>query len=125
MPKRKGKAISFDAMVKLFMQKYQIPTRRDLDKLGVKIDGLAKRIEASAASDKRRKPTRKVVLPEKKPVTATDMVLDVIGKSETGASFAEIKEETGFQEKKLRNIVFRMNKLGKIERVERGVYKTA
>ena len=125
MANRKDRPVSFDAMVKLFMQKYQIPTRRDLDKLGVKIDGLAKRIEASAASDKRRKPTRKVVLPEKKPVTATDMVLDVIGKSETGASFAEIKEETGFQEKKLRNIVFRMNKLGKIERVERGVYKTA
>ncbi len=33
MARKKGKSISFDAMVKFFMQYYNIPTRKDIDKL--------------------------------------------------------------------------------------------
>jgi hypothetical protein len=36
--------------------------------------------------------------------------------------FADIKSRTGYEEKKLRNIIFRLNKIGKIKRKERGVY---
>jgi hypothetical protein len=125
MVNRKDRPVTFNAMVKLFMQKYQIPTRRDLDKLGAKIDRLEKHIRESAASGKRRKPLRRTAVLTTEPRTATDTVLEVIRKSEVGTSFSEIKAETGFPEKKLRNIIFRMSKLGKIQRVERGVYKIA
>jgi hypothetical protein len=33
MTKRKGKPVSFDAMVKFFMHNYNIPTKRDIDQL--------------------------------------------------------------------------------------------
>ena len=40
MPKKRGKTISFDAMVKFFMQSYDIPTKKDVDKLMAKLDRL-------------------------------------------------------------------------------------
>lgn len=39
-----------------------------------------------------------------------------------GAGMPEIKAKTGFDDKKVRNIIFRLNKNGSIERVSRGVY---
>ena len=46
MPRKKGKSISFDAMVKFFMHAYDIPTKRDVDKLLARLD----RIEALIAA---------------------------------------------------------------------------
>jgi len=40
MAKKKGKSVSFDAMVKFFLQYYNIPTRNDIIKLMDKIDRL-------------------------------------------------------------------------------------
>jgi len=40
MARRKGKSISFDAMIKFFMQNYDIPTKRDMDKILARIDQL-------------------------------------------------------------------------------------
>jgi DNA-binding transcriptional regulator PaaX len=39
--------------------------------------------------------------------------------------FAEIQAKTGFDEKKIRNIIFRLNKTGKIKRKTRGIYVAA
>jgi DNA-binding transcriptional regulator PaaX len=54
--------------------------------------------------------------------TAVDVVLDVIKHSRHGIGFAEIQAKTGFGEKKIRNIIFRLNKTGKIKRKSRGIY---
>ncbi len=48
MPKRKGKTPSFDAMVKFFMRQYNIPTKKDVDRLMVKLDRLENLIKHSA-----------------------------------------------------------------------------
>jgi hypothetical protein len=40
MSTKKGKTISFDAMVKFFMQNYNIPTKKDVDKVMAKLDRL-------------------------------------------------------------------------------------
>ena len=40
MSRRKGKTISFDAMVKFFMQNYNIPTKKDVDHLVARLDRL-------------------------------------------------------------------------------------
>ena len=37
MTRKKGKPISFDAMVKFFMQNYKIPTKTDIDRLEKRI----------------------------------------------------------------------------------------
>ena len=57
MAKKKSKSVSFDAMVKFFMQHYNIPTKKDIDRLAAKIDRLEKRMQASGFLDKRRTST--------------------------------------------------------------------
>jgi predicted transcriptional regulator of viral defense system len=93
MPTKKGKTISFDAMVKFFMQNYNIPTKKDVE--------------------------------SKTAVTAVDMVFDAIKRSRQGLGFSDIQAKTGFGDKKIRNIIFRLNKTGKIKRKSRGIYVAA
>ena len=119
MPKRKGKTPSFDWMVKFFMRQYNIPTKKDVDRLMAKLDGLENLIKQSALSPDNadiRIGRRKTAL------TAIDVVLDAIKRSKQGTDFATIQAKTGFDEKKIRNIIFRLNKIGKIKRKSRGIY---
>ena len=48
MARKKGKSISFDAMVKFFLHTYEIPTTRDVDKLMARLDRLESLIAAGA-----------------------------------------------------------------------------
>ena len=127
MARKRGKSVSFDAMVKFFMQYYNIPTRKDIDKLMAKIDRLEKLIKMSAATGTGRRISGKAIAEgkasaAKAAITSSDMALEVIKRFRKGASFAEIKTRTGFEDKKLRNIIFRLHKMGKIVRKSRGVY---
>ena len=122
MPKKKGKTISFDAMVKFFMQNYDIPTKKDVDKLMAKLDRLENLVKQTALGANNTKTSysrRRTAL------TAVDIVLDTIKHSRQGLGFAEIQAKTGFDEKKIRNIIFRLNKTGKIKRKRRGIYIAA
>ncbi len=121
MTRKKGKPISFDAMVKFFLQHYKIPTKKDLDRIEKRITQLEKLIRstgaaghgrAAAASSRSTKGT----------TTAMDTVYNVIKRSRNGASFKHIQTKTGFDDKKIRNIIFRLNKLEKIKRQSRGIY---
>ncbi len=118
MTKRKGKAVSFDAMVKFFLQNYNIPTRRDIDRLSARLDRLEKLIRASAPRGRRTGPAAG----ESMPASATDTVLNLINKSQGGINISKIRETTGYDDKKLRNIIYRLNQMGKIRRVSRGHY---
>lgn len=127
MPKKKGKSISFDAMVKFFIQNYNIPTKRDVDKLMDRMDRMEELIQTMAVSGKRRRGARKNAgksgTANGGPAnTASDEVLETITAAGAGIGFAEIQERVGYAEKKLRNIIFRLNKTGKIRRVRRGIY---
>ncbi len=121
MPRRKGKSISFDAMVKFFMQNYDIPTKKDVDKLMAKLDRLEDLIRSSAVGPY----ARDQLVRRKSALTAVDIVLDTIKQSKQGLGFADIQAKTGFDEKKIRNIIFRLNKTGKILRQRRGIYIAA
>jgi hypothetical protein len=122
MSKRKGKPVSFDAMVKFFMQHYNIPTKNDVDKLMAKLDHLETLIRTSAI---RPHNSRAQIGRRKSALSAVDIVLDVIKRSRNGLGFAEIQAKTAFDEKKIRNIIFRLNKTGKIKRKSRGIYIAA
>jgi hypothetical protein len=127
MAKRRGKAISFDAMVKFFMQHYNIPTKKDFEKLTAKIDHLEKLIKAAGTSGRRFRVTGgraagRGTARSKSGATAYDRVLEVIKGFKQGAEFTDIQAGTGFDEKKIRNIIFRLNKIGKIRRKSRGLY---
>ena len=69
MPTKKGKTISFDAMVKFFMQNYNIPTKKDVDKVMAKLDRLENLIEslpwqAGVSSERTCWPSPKPPLPQ-------------------------------------------------------------
>jgi hypothetical protein len=57
--------------------------------------------------------------------TAADAVLTVIGRAKKGAGTAAIKEKTGYNQKKVANIIFKLKKQGKIKTLEKGVYTKA
>ena len=55
-------------------------------------------------------------------ITATDQVLNIINRSKIGVDTAALMKKTGFNQKKVRNILQRTYKQGKIKRVEKGIY---
>ncbi len=121
MPKRKGKSVSFDAMVKFFMHTYKIPTKQDIDRLNARLDRIERLIVNAGFSKSRRSTTAKSSV-KQSTTTASDIVLEVVQRYKDGVGFAEIQLQTDYSAKKLRNIIFRLNKLGKIKRKSRGIY---
>ncbi len=127
MNKRRSKQVSFDAMVKFFMQQYNVPTKKDVNNLIAKIDRLEKLIKAKALPAQSGRVSRGVsgkgkALSDKSSVTASDIVLNIIKTYRNGISFAQIQAKTGFGEKKLRNVIFRLSKTNKIKTKSRGIY---
>jgi hypothetical protein len=118
MARKKGKPISFDAMVKFFLHTYEIPTTRDVDKLMARLA----RLESLIAAVPAVVPAGRSKGARRKGVPAAEAVLETIKRSKQGLKFADIQTKTGFADKKIRNIIFRLNKLGKIKRHSRGVY---
>jgi cell division septum initiation protein DivIVA len=81
----------------------------------------AKTVSKKAKAAKKAAP--EVVL--KKAVQATsavDTVLNIINRSKKGVNTAAIKAKTGYDQKKVSNIVYKLKKLGKIKAVQKGVY---
>ena len=86
-----------------------------------------KRKAAKPVDKKTDKPAKKKASgPAKKktakPITAMATVLNIIGSSETGVNTAAIREITGYEPKKVSNIVYKLKKQGKIRAVKKGVY---
>ncbi len=54
--------------------------------------------------------------------TATDQVLKIINRSKKGIDVPTLMKKTGFDEKKVRNIISKAFSLKKIKRTGRGVY---
>ena len=130
MTRKKGKPVNFDVIVKFFLHHYEIPTRSDIDRLIERLDRLERLIRTSigtgrAGASTGGKQRKSRSANGKSATTAADQVLAVIGKYEDGAGFAEIQTDTGFGEKKIRNILYRLYNFGKIERKGRGIYVTS
>ena len=87
----------------------------------------AKKAPAKKAAAK--KTTAKKAVAKKAPakkkavqVTATDQILKIIKRSKKGVDVPTLKSKTGFDDKKVRNIVFRAAKEGRIKKSGRGLY---
>jgi predicted transcriptional regulator of viral defense system len=127
MARRKTKSVSFDAMVKFFMHNYQIPTTKDVEKLMSRLDQIEKLIKSATLTKKGRRIAANKD-GARKPRTrgessAIEQVLEVIRGLKQGADLPEIKSKTEFDDKKVRNIIYRLHKDGSIERISRGVYR--
>jgi predicted Rossmann fold nucleotide-binding protein DprA/Smf involved in DNA uptake len=103
---------------------------KDIQSLAKTLDRLMKAVEKENKS--KAQPTKKIAAkkaPAKKasakkaaPPTATDEILKIIRRSKKGVDAPTLIKKTGFNQKKVRNILFRTYKQGKIKRVEKGIY---
>ena len=104
---------------------------KNIQALGKTIDSLLKTVE----KDEKPKatPTKKILAkkapakktPAKKKAdqpTATDKILKIIKESKKGVDAPTLVKKTGFNQKKVRNILFRTYKQGKIKRLDKGIY---
>ena len=86
----------------------------------------AKRRPAKKAAARKKAPARKkVAVRKRKRITATDTILNIIKRSKKGVNTATLKKKTGYNDAKVRSIVFRLKKSGKIEAPSKGLYVTA
>jgi len=67
------------------------------------------------------KSTKKAAV-EKAKLTATEQVVNIINKAKDGIDVATLKIKTGFEDKKIRNILNKAFKDGKVKRAGRGTY---
>ena len=120
----RGKSVSFNAMVKFFLKSYHIPTKKDVDRLHARLDMLEQLIRASfkALPAERRPSGRTGGTVGGGQVSASRQVLNIIQAASDGIRFGDVQLQTGFPEKKLRNIIFRLSKNGRIGRKSPGVY---
>jgi len=131
MPKRRGKSVSFDAMIKFFLKYYDIATKKDMNKIVARLENLEKLIKDLAKKTGRGgrdfgiNGSGSAASVGKTDLTAADTVLEIIKHADQGIGFAAIYDRTGFAEKKLRNVIYRLNKLEKIKRKRRGLYVVA
>ncbi len=108
--------------------------KRDITAIGNKLEKLIKAVEKSKtkvtkpskAKAVKAKPAKKAPkAPAKKKavkVTATDQVLNIINELKKGADTAYLMKMTGFNQKKVTNILQRSFKAGKIKRADKGIY---
>ncbi len=102
----------------------------NIQALGKTLDRLLKAVEKDEKPrpKAKAKPTKKTPAkkaPAKKKAaqpTATDEILKIIRGSKKGVDAPTLVKKTGFNQKKVRNILFRTYKQGKIKRIDKGIY---
>ena len=80
----------------------------------------AAKVRAKRKGGVKKPPARKA-----RRLTDTARVLNVIKRHKKGVDLKKLRDRTGFQNDKIRGIVFRACKTGRIKRVSRGVYIAA
>ena len=113
---------------------------KELKVLAKKTESLMKavdRIEKAQAAKPKKASPKKAIKPKavtkaagkKTParkktskLTDTDKFLNIIKKSKKGVTPQTLIKKTGFDDKKIRNMIFRATKMGKIKSVSRGVF---
>ena len=95
-----------------------------VEKIQKQVDKLDKPKAVKAKSAKKapikKAPAKKVAV--KKPATAVDTVLSIINRSKKVVDTAALMKKTGYDQKKIHNIVYKLKKQGKVKSVGKGVY---
>jgi putative endonuclease len=80
----------------------------------------AKKTAAKKTGAKKKAPAKKAAK-----VTAADAILKVVNRTKKGINTADLMKKTGFDNKKVANIIFKLKKQGKIKNPEKGIYVKA
>jgi DNA replicative helicase MCM subunit Mcm2 (Cdc46/Mcm family) len=94
--------------------------QKKLTTIKLKVDNLIAAVEKAETKTIKapKAPVKKKVVR----ITDTDKVLNIIKRSKKGVDTATLVKKTGFDQKKVRNILQRTFKQGKIKRMEKGIY---
>ena len=69
-----------------------------------------------------RKSVKKAVPQKGKSMTAADTLLGIVNRSRKGVDTTTLMEKTGYDQKKVANLVYKLKKQGKIKSERKGVY---
>ncbi len=119
MSKNVDLGANWEGAIKTLLQRLDMPTKEDIHHLHARLDTLEQLIQQKQPAAKR--PPRKKTSKRK---SASAITLEIIAGYPDGVDFKTIMDATGFDDKKLRNIIYRLDSLEKIKRVRRGTYKT-
>jgi hypothetical protein len=117
MSRRAMLAINFDKLIREIIERNDLATVKDLEKIHHRLEKIEKSLQKSASG---RPPIRRSAAGDG--ASASDIVLDLIRGNKKGSNFKKIRSQTGFNDNKIRNILFRLHKLGRIKRKDRGTY---
>lgn len=127
MAKKKADKLRLGDLIEQIFDQYEIPTKKDFELLierMEKLENLIKQTNLAASMSmepgRRGTPGRRG---RRSGVSASDIVLNMMRDHGGTVDFSIIKEKTGYDDKKLRNIIFRLYKNGKIIRISRGTYQ--
>lgn len=109
---------NWENFIKMLLHRLDIPTKEDIANIHKRLDKLEQLIYQNHPSSRQKNKSR---TPTKK--SASSIVLSIIGNHPEGTNFKTIKAATGFDDKKLRNIIFRLDRIEKIQRVSREFIK--
>ena len=121
-----------NSVAQLLLKALDIPTKEDIQLLMAKIERIERLIKTGKVDNSSIKKNLSKNLSsegeiegELKPKkTGANVILSIIQNADEGITFNEIKKKSGFEEKRIRNIIFRLNKAGKVKNIRRGVYIT-
>ena len=108
--------------------------KKDLQTINKELTALIKKTEAlmtavdKIGSQKTEKKSKEKKVPAAKKTTtksAFDTVLGIVGRYKKGVTVTRIQELTGYDAKKIANIVYKGKKRGQIKSVDKGVYLKA
>jgi predicted Rossmann fold nucleotide-binding protein DprA/Smf involved in DNA uptake len=87
------------------------------------------KLKTKTKTSKKGKTTVKVIRTKKnagaQAMTAIDTIFDIVKKSDKPVGMATLREKTGFESKKIANVLFKLKKQGKIKSVGKGVYTSS
>ena len=117
------------------MKKELQSVKKDLNALSKRVDKLLAALQkADAKKPAKAKPVKKAApkkaAPKKsaakkaapKKATAADTVFKIISGLKKGTDTAGLVKKTGFDKKKIANIIFKLKKQGKIASLKKGLY---
>lgn len=102
---------------------------KDLKKLTQKTEKMIKQLEkldkAKAAKKPKAIAVKKAVAKRPTKAPASDTVLAIVKRSRKGVDTVALRKKTGFEGRKIRDIIYRLKKQGKIKSEGKGLYVKA
>ncbi len=102
---------------------------KDLKKLTQKTGKMIKQLEklekVQAAKKPKAKAIKKAIAKKPTRLSASGTVLAIIKRSRKGIGTAALTKKTGLEGRKIRDIIYRLKKQGKIKRDRKGLYVKA